>query len=265
MLNSKFDAWCNAATAKIRYWGDRDAVSAELRAHLEDRYDALVEAGYSHAEATAKALEAMGDAKTIAPQLGKIHRPWLGWLLSIVRIVGLTALVGALVFGWYAGWDAFVSWYVSEKQEADLCSLVYDANDITYYDAPNVRDTMEGFDFCVREVALVPLDPRFNETQLHVMLEVSWWPWSQGFSQTDYIWAVDSQGNYYKPDALSAINEQGVSRLMVWGGYNRGAWKMSYQVQVSHFDPDAKWIELRYDRDGREMTLHIDLTGGGAG
>lgn len=264
MLNTKFDAWCNAATVRIRYWQDRDAVSAELRAHLEDRYDALIESGLSRTEATAKALEAMGDAKVIAPQLGKIHSPWLGWLLGLVRLVGITVLVCAFVFVYYAGINALVIWSDREDEETDLCSLV-DAEDITYYDTPNARSRLEGYDFCVTEVAVAPADRFMLESRLYVMLEVSWLPWSQGFGQQEYIWAVDSQGNDYECGAAGYYYDDDVPNLVTWGGYNRGVGKISYVIVVCGFNQDAQWIELRYDRDGREMTLRIDLTGGGAG
>lgn len=153
MLNTKFDAWCDAATARIRYWGDRDAVSAELRSHLEDRYDALIESGLSHVEATAKTLEAMGSGQEIAPQLGKIHSPWLGWILSIVRFVGITVLVWAMIIWFYSiPWD--LGSVPQPARPVYLRSLIHPVWGITNYENPTGQTDLEGCHFQVKEAAL---------------------------------------------------------------------------------------------------------------
>ena len=70
-MNEK--SWLDTATAKIRFRPDRRAVRRELEAHLEDLRE--------HTGLTEQAaLEAMGDPGRIAEELGRIHRPWLGYL-----------------------------------------------------------------------------------------------------------------------------------------------------------------------------------------
>ena len=260
MLNTKFDAWCDAATARIRYWGDRDAVSAELRAHLEDRYDALVEAGYSHAEATAKALAAMGDAKVIAPQLGKIHSPWLGWTLSIVRIVGLMALACAMMMLPYSS-----RWQIGatkpEPRQVNLRSMISNV-EMNNYDIPMVQARLEGYALQVKEVVLIPDGFQFAGPELHLLVEVSWQPWENGFNVEEYIWARDSQKNVYRP--LRYHTEKPDVPCVSCHTYSYGEQGKAFLwVKLGNFDPDAQWVELRYDRDGRDMVLRVDLTGGG--
>lgn len=38
-----------------------------------------------------------------------------------------------------------------------------------------------------------------------------------------------------------------------------------YDAWFANLDPEAQWVELRYDRDGRDVRLRIDLTGGEPG
>ena len=91
-----FEAWCYHAVARIRFKPDREAVFSELKAHLEDHYDDLIAQGHSPDKAKRLALEAMGDPEEIAPQLGAIHKPWLGYLYRFVKWVTIPACAWAI-------------------------------------------------------------------------------------------------------------------------------------------------------------------------
>lgn len=254
MLNTKFDAWCDAATAKIRYWGDRDAVSAELRAHLEDRYDALVEAGYSHAEATAKALAAMGSAQEIAPQLGKIHRPWLGWMYSVLKFVGITT-TSLAVFSL-----SIHLWGTLDGVMRDPSPyLPRNLDNITYYCEPELFCYAEGYRIYINEVAVAE-DENEGDTRLHIQLEIHKFPWMEWTSALNNFWAVDSLGNYYYPRGLSAYGQ----RRITSGGYSMSTREYHITLALTQFDTDTEWVEFCYDRDGRNIVFHINLTGGDA-
>ena len=101
MEQTTFHDWCNQAVEGIRYRSDREEVYKELKAHLEDRYDAYRELGLTDSQATERTLKAMGDASAIAPQLAEIHRPFWGYAYSICRIVCkfLIAVVVSLSIG----------------------------------------------------------------------------------------------------------------------------------------------------------------------
>ena len=79
--------WLNTATAKIRFGPDRKAVQRELEAHLDDAKERHTAAGLPEDEAEAAVLEAMGDPEVIAEELGRLHRPWLGYLWRASQIV----------------------------------------------------------------------------------------------------------------------------------------------------------------------------------
>ena len=79
--------WLDTATKKILFRPDRKAVRRELEAHLED----LREASGLDEEA---AVSAMGDPAALAEELGRLHRPWWGYLWRTSQIV----LAGTVVF-----------------------------------------------------------------------------------------------------------------------------------------------------------------------
>lgn len=93
----KFIRWCNTAAGKIRYFPDWEMVTQELWDHLEDRYDSLIAAGFSDEEAVEKALDAMGSAEEIAPQLAAVHRPYWGWFYSFTKFLLILSLLFPLL------------------------------------------------------------------------------------------------------------------------------------------------------------------------
>ena len=80
------NTWLDTATKKILFRPDRKSVRRELEAHLED----LREASGLDEET---AVSAMGDPAALAEELGRLHRPWLGYLWRASQI----ALIGAAV------------------------------------------------------------------------------------------------------------------------------------------------------------------------
>lgn len=85
--------WLDTAVAKIRFGPDRRAVRRELSDHLEDMREAAGLEGDA-------VLEAMGDPAGIAAELGRLHRPWWGYLWRTSQVVLLLTVIvcGLLVF-----------------------------------------------------------------------------------------------------------------------------------------------------------------------
>ena len=79
--------WLDTATKKVLFRPDRKTVRRELEAHLED----LLEASGLDEET---AVSAMGDPASLAEELGRLHRPWWGYLWRASQIV----LAGTVVF-----------------------------------------------------------------------------------------------------------------------------------------------------------------------
>ncbi len=94
-----WEEWLRAATKDVRFPPDRAAVREELAAHLEDRAADLrrVFPDMTEEEARERAAGEMGDASEIGKALGKIHKPWLGWLWAASKVLlGLALAVLAI-------------------------------------------------------------------------------------------------------------------------------------------------------------------------
>ena len=245
-----FDFWCRVATAKIRYKPDREAVSDELRGHLEDAYDAYITKGLTPDEAEAKALETMGKAEDIAPQLAAIHKPWLGYLYSLLK--GSAILATALVL--FCLVIHGVSTLLGYLSAAQFDSLPANYDNLNYYFQPNVSEYCDGYRFRVTEAGYIA-----SESSFYFELEILHWPWMDPNNATDHIWAIDSCGRYYSP--ISAQNHNGIGRVQRLGSQSSSYISLNL-FSLCIFDRRAEWVELHYDRDGRDIVLRIDLTGG---
>lgn len=106
------EQWLDAATQKIRFAPDRDTVRRELAAHIEDLTDRYAAAGAAPVEAETQALREMGSAADIAAELGRIHRPWWGWLWQASRVLLRFTLVFfvCLLLIQYQQLDAYLTW-----------------------------------------------------------------------------------------------------------------------------------------------------------
>lgn len=249
-MNS-FDAWCKRAVSQIRYKPDQQAVFDELKAHLEDHFEDLLTQGYSIEEAKRLALEAMGSAEEIAPQLGQIHKPFWGYVYSVVKVAAIITSFLAL----FLLIAASINHFHARISIAGFKSLEEEGQG-GYYCEPNVSVTCEGYRFRVAEAAI-----NAEGDTLHLELQTMYWPWMRECQIYDHIWAVDSLGNVYS--SRWEANYANIPKLKWGGGYFTG--NLAVQgLCLTQFDSEAQWVELRYDRDGREIVLHIDLTGGEA-
>lgn len=101
--------WLDTATRKIIFRPDRKAVRKELAAHFED----LREARGLDEEAAAAA---MGDPVKLAEELGRLHRPWWGWLWRVSRIALLLAVVLWFLCAREYGFGEFKRWMYNMPQ-----------------------------------------------------------------------------------------------------------------------------------------------------
>ena len=261
MDRKDFAAWCRAATEKIRYGPDREMVSRELLDHLEDRYDALIARGVTKEEAARQTLEAMGSAESIAPQLAAIHRPWLGWIYSTVRFVGIIMVIYAVVFAFVSGYSYLTSWLnmYGRWEEKGVHKAVHSSEHIAYFAEPDMRAYIDGHQLCISEVAVVCSESETPVYRCLAAMKITSWPWNYGFTAGDYFWAVDSEGNYYASKQEYTENTPGI--WFVSGGTSSAS--INYRVfEIDYFDKDAQWVELCYTRDGRNLIFNIDLPGG---
>jgi hypothetical protein len=249
-MENNFSLWCQKATEKIRYGPDRRVVSQELMDHLEDHREALMMQGFTREEAERKALDAMGSAQEIAPQLGAIHKPWLGYLFSTVRAIAVTAVACAIFLLVVNVWSLVFN--IISANRFDW--LPNNFASVDYFCRPNVTDSSDGRFFQVTEAGY-----RSEHSEFYMEIRSIYWPNLENWGVFEKFWAVDSFGNYYASIQQAAYQDIPCIHPLGWSTSTCIA---HYHFLISNFDCDAQWVELHYDQDGRDVVLRIDLTGG---
>ncbi len=258
--------WTEQAVAGIRAADEREAAKEELLAHFEDHRDALMEQGMPKSKAEAEALLAMGDAEETGLLLKQAHSPWPHWLWRASR--WMLAIAAIILF--------FIA--VSEIQEPMH----------RYFNTQNVKDTLAEFDeeepYRVKQELPCGQQARAGDYSLSVyraqkvhhndlngyeneyiqMILCAKGPVTLGTPSVlvHYLEAEDSSGKklinlFQKPDmdeVTSYVNGAPIGRK----------WKTHYfAVYLWHYDPEADWIDLTYDRNGVQFSMRLDLKGGG--
>lgn len=272
MFSREFYYWCRDAVAKIKYWKDRNKVYAELYAHLEERYESLRERGLSHEEAEKKTLEAMGDPNVLAPQLAAIHKPHWAYGAIVTRLLAASLLILCLSRGIGYALDLNIRWIEPKLPEGYAIWDPYarGGEERISYVKPKVSDTSDGYTFRVKEAALwrtyfdeIPEDGREYFDALYVKMTISNpLPWMQESEGAHWLWAVDSSGTFY--ESFEAVNDREIPRIAFYP-CRTGLFTWTYDLEFRDTHPDIHWIELHYDRDGRDVVLRIDLTREGEG
>lgn len=252
-----FKEWCRKAVSGIRFPPDRVQVGTELYRHLEDRYEEFLSQGHSELEAQQLAVEAMGDAWAIAPQLAAIHHPFWGYFLRTTRILLISILIFTVVpFGRYL--------YRENFERADFFDYYNTADGFTqlFHDEPELSFTENGYTFTLREATQWHSEEYGTYTFCLILTEFHPLPWMEHGQAGVWIWARDSLGTVYESDQSHFPG----SDTPVLSGFavNTSPFSSTYQMWISDDLTDVQWLELRYDRDGRDYTMRIDLTGGDA-
>lgn len=265
-----FDLWCRTATGAIRYGPDRKAVYMELYNHLLDAYDTHLERGLTEDEAEAKALEGMGRAEEIRPQLAAIHKPFWGYVIQVSQITLVILLVLSLLPIWkyFTGLrlqdkpnNRDFELYIAESYGGDTGRTLH------HLSQPHVSFRSDGNTFTVTDAVLfTEYSPNLEAdvTRLYLLVdqfsllpatEHSQYNGVSGFySNICYFFLRDNQGTVYPL-------RSGSSRTTVT--VLSGVFRQTHECWINDFPADAKWVEFCYERDGRSFSLRIDLTGGG--
>lgn len=259
MYYQEFYRWCWDAVRKIKFPPDRNKVYTELYDHMLDRYQSMIDRGISPADAEKKTLEAMGNADELAVQLAAIHKPFWGYALRFIRMIAVIVLVATLVCGIRFAYQELSSldWEIVEwgrGMDREVYSTV-----------ANVCDSSDSYTFRVTDVALwrkdllEPLNGKPYYDHLFLRLEVTKpLPWALPQEALRAMWAVDSAGVYYDMVMRETTEPDGIKYMGLV--HSRG--DRIYDLYFSSVSEDLEWIELHYDRDGRNMVLRVELMGG---
>lgn len=265
MANREFYYWCRDAVSGIRYWKDRNKVFAELYEHLEDRYASFLEKGYSPETAEKMTLEAMGSATELAPQLAAIHKPYWAYAAIATRVLALALAIHCIGFGirflmdntFYDPGDDVWDPYTEGRGER------------VAYVQPDTRVRASGYTFSVEKAALwrtrysEPTDKGEYFDSLYLQLKVTNpLPWMREQRAVRHMWAVDSNGTYYQSFENSLDASGDGAPWVSYRVFNTGLFTYEYELTFQEPSENMQWVELHYDRDGRNMVLRVDLTGG---
>lgn len=258
MDNYGFTRWCRRATAKIKFPPDRDAVAKELQQHLEDHYDALIAQGATHEEATAQAIAAMGSAEVIAPQLAAVHKPFWGYAARVTGFIAFFLLVCAI---WFAGMSLVNRTITRDEPEYFTeTELHYETR--IFYDTPGtVIAAGDRYLFLINKAAV--WEPKYisegDTLSACVQIKVFRWPHLDTFDGLEYFYAVDDLGTIYQPP----YNDDRDHPRLSYGNVAYFPASQTFNLDVYGIPTQGiGWLELRYDRDGRDIAIRIDLTGG---
>jgi len=122
-MKYSFSSWINTVLQQMKFPPDREAVRQELWDHLLDRRNDFMTQGMSEADASDAAVRVMGDPVEIGWQLNRIHRPFLGWIWAVSRVLMILALVFSVC---NVIWNEDFSWHdivpnMSWDWETDGC------------------------------------------------------------------------------------------------------------------------------------------------
>lgn len=281
MGDISWNYWVEKASSYVKFKPDRATVKEELLDHLEDKAEMLTRDGMTLYDAKKQALACMGDADEVGRQLAAVHKAWLGYLWIWSRRVLILCVIAAvwLAFGFservyvsdqkeqfwqeYPGYDINLEYHQYTElspdctDQSDGYTLTVPAALVWHNEAYQVRTEYEGeiYEDTVEENTSLYLTVRAT----HPL------PMTESCIAFHSFYAVDDLGNTYMNaiDYWSSGNI-GEGRALI-GNYGLSSlWFSDYQAWIDGIDPDAQWIELRYDRDGRDVRLRIDLTGGEA-
>mgnify|MGYP000107918710 CR=1 FL=1 len=120
----QINEFLNSVCEQIKYKPIRNTIAEELKNHIEDKKEELIEMGQNEEEAEKNAVEQMGDAEIIGKQLNKVHRPRLDWKLLIILVV-------LLIFGFV------ISYIITENEHTEM--MQYMKEGVNEYITTNYR------------------------------------------------------------------------------------------------------------------------------
>ena len=262
-----FERWCARAAGGIRIRSDRKEVYEELYAHMEDQYEELLAAGYTEAEAENEVLSAMGDAGDTARQLERIHRPFWAYALRAVRCCLVLSVFLAICFlpAYISALQIDPPWHQNQINESYFGESLEDELSFdrrVFYSEPGCRDRSDGYTFTLVRAAERSYGAKEDPEDARgvLFLEVRVFnprPWADACAALQEFCAVDSLGNLYPPSRYSDRDPR-----LTGGQARTGLFTWTWHIMLRGYrSQEAEWIELRYEKSGREVRLPVDLRG----
>ena len=274
--------WCGDVVRRIRFRHDRAAVAEELRSHLEESRDFLMqEEGLSQAEAERAAIAAMGDPEELGKELNQVHSPLLGWLWLLsrwmVRVL-IAFLAGFIITN--TGKAEDVAFWFATQRDPTLAAPPWVMSGAKYFTLPDdgicvaavTGEPVEVGAYTIsvlkgelrrwRVTEVEPGTEPYDHYELTVLLRIDSSFWRQFPYGMNQAYAVDSQGNLFTvPDAGRADGD-----ILLWtSSYvetTMPAWTKGIAVipNVSTAESwSPQWVELRLPEEIGDFTYRLEL------
>lgn len=258
--------WLDAATSEIRFPLDRARVRAELEGHWEDAAEAARGRGLTASEAEAEAGRALGDPAAIAPELGRLHRPWLGWLWWIVRALTVLSVVVTVL-----GASSSTFWYNLLGREPTPMEIPPEerGDDELAFTRTGLWEDLDageagGYDFTVPVAWAQRLTATGENGYVTYSMELrltarTWRIWEPWQPDLDTMSISDSNGCTY----LSSNAPQAMEPFAPYFNLNRGhdgPGSTYANLYLGHMPAMPEWLDVTIG----DAVLRIELEGGGA-
>lgn len=262
--------WVSAAVSYIPFKGDRDEVSAELRAHFEDHRDALIASGLDRQNAERRALEAMGDPDETGRMLRKVHRPWLG-LLWILSRWALGIALALCIISWLGGGRYNISrlWQGYPKEAGfyyPIGTRDYLSGDSReFVKTGSCGEKAKAGSYTVRvenvtalRAAVKDSEDTYDTVFFLVRIDGPLW---LGFPENIrwFVTAEDSFGTVYANGLGRGIRTY--DPVITGNPIGRRLGAHYLEMWLNNCDAEAEWYELRYDHGGVSFVLKTEVSG----
>ena len=254
----EFVRWAEEACRLIRFPPERKQVFSELLDHLEDARDAGIAAGQTSEKAAQHALEQMGDAKEVARQLQKVHRPFWGFVWKWTRILAVFAGIclcwNLLVFGL----DLLDDKHYGQAEMEKYVRPSSDSTVILSDFAPKGAAHAGGYTISIPRICFREFSSGYRDA--HFVLKVSSWnPWLRAPMFHQNLCAVDDLGNLYPPRPGQASP---AGREVCGNVADSGVFVSYYELWISDVDPKASSFTLGFDDYAIQWSIHFPVEGG---
>ncbi len=264
------EQWCDDAVSYIRFKPDRPPVRQELLEHMQDKYDGYIREGMPPAQAESRVVKEMGSDRETGLLLRKIHKPYLGWVWRCTQWALAIALILAVYHGIRWAGDLHISdgppILGRDPYQTTAYEHEYGSGERVWYLEPNCSDKSDGYTFTVTKAAYwtgtcTDESGTRDTNGFYFLLEVTNpRPWAGYTDAPRWLYAVDSLDHYYYACNESDRSTEGT---VVGNGARTGLFTYTWAMWIEDYvSQDADWLELRYDKEGRDVALRIDLTGG---
>lgn len=225
---------------------EREAIRAELDAHIEDHICALLDLDYDEALAEERTMARMGDPEEVGRELDKqyTNRFWL-WLEGIARILLailiLTAVIGCPIL--FHAADYLEACFAPEGYRTDFPAEMTEEVDLR---APVGNDILRVYEVALGEKSHYNHDTGQSEVLPTVQVSVC------AYNRIPFGIVSGDLFTY-----LKAADQRG-KEIDTWGG-GAGSWGAEYDRYYIPIEPDDTYVTLSYDRFGESVTLKVPL------